>query len=183
MPSLLCFFFFLLFLFYLTLPIFLTVHGGDYKTVDGTGVRDFIHVVDLAKGHIAAVKYVLFTHHPSSILLTLLFRKLSSNPGCVAYNLGAGNGTSVLQMLEAMRKASGKPIPHKVMDRRPGDVASCYADPSLVRTTSPLPFSCPILPLCHILLLFVCFSLLRSPSPSPSRGRATHQIRRVTASC
>jgi len=92
---------------------FLSVWGGDYTTPDGTGVRDFIHVVDLAKGHIAAVK------------------KLTSNPGCVAYNLGAGKGYSVLQMLEAMRKASGKPIPHKIMPRRPGDVATCYADPSL----------------------------------------------------
>jgi len=92
---------------------FLSVHGGDYPTVDGTGVRDFIHVVDLAKGHIAAVK------------------KISSNPGCVAYNLGTGNGYSVLQMLEAMRKASGKPIPHKINPRRPGDAASSYSDPSL----------------------------------------------------
>lgn len=92
---------------------FLSVFGGDYATVDGTGVRDFIHVVDLAKGHIAAVK------------------KLESKPGCVAYNLGAGKGYSVLQMLEAMKKASGKPIAHKIMDRRPGDVAVCYADASL----------------------------------------------------
>jgi UDP-glucose 4-epimerase len=92
---------------------YLSVWGNDYNTPDGTGVRDFIHVVDLAKGHIAAVK------------------KLSTNPGCVAYNLGTGKGYSVLQMLEAMRKASGKPIPHKIMPRRPGDVGSCYADPSL----------------------------------------------------
>jgi UDP-glucose 4-epimerase len=90
---------------------FLSIFGGDYQTPDGTGVRDYIHVVDLAKGHIAAVKKL--------------------HPGCVAYNLGAGIGYSVLQVLDAMRKASGKPIPHKIMPRRPGDVAVCYADPSL----------------------------------------------------
>lgn len=92
---------------------FLNVFGGDYKTIDGTGVRDYIHVVDLAKGHIAAVK------------------KLNSNPGCLAVNLGTGQGYSVLQMVEAMRKASGKAIPYKIVARRPGDVATCYAEPSM----------------------------------------------------
>jgi len=91
---------------------FLNVFGGDYKTTDGTGVRDYIHVVDLAKGHIAAVK------------------KLSSNPGCIAINLGTGQGYSVLEMVEAMKKASGKPIPYKIVARRPGDVATCYAEPT-----------------------------------------------------
>jgi UDP-glucose 4-epimerase len=96
---------------------FLSVFGGDYKTVDGTGVRDYIHVVDLAKGHIAAVK------------------KLDSKPGCLAVNLGTGNGYSVLQMVEAMKKASGKEIPYKIVARRPGDVATCYADPSFAFKT------------------------------------------------
>jgi len=91
---------------------FLSVYGNDYKTVDGTGVRDYIHVVDLAKGHIAAVK------------------KLETKPGCIPVNLGTGNGYSVLQMVEAMKKASGKEIAYKIVPRRPGDVASCYADPA-----------------------------------------------------
>jgi len=91
---------------------FLSVYGNDYKTVDGTGVRDYIHVVDLAKGHIAAVK------------------KLDTKPGCIAVNLGTGNGYSVLQMVAAMKKASGKEIPYKIVPRRAGDVATCYADPT-----------------------------------------------------
>jgi len=90
----------------------LNVFGNDYNTPDGTGVRDYIHVVDLAKGHIAALK------------------KVESNPGCLAVNLGTGNGYSVLQMVEAMKKASGREIPYKIVGRRPGDVATCYADPS-----------------------------------------------------
>lgn len=96
---------------------FVSVFGNDYKTPDGTGVRDYIHVVDLAKGHIAAVK------------------KLSSNPGCLAVNLGTGTGYSVLQMIEAIRKASGKEVPYKIVARRPGDVATCYADPSFAEKT------------------------------------------------
>ncbi|XP_059908036.1 UDP-glucose 4-epimerase [Gadus macrocephalus] len=89
----------------------LSVYGDDYDTPDGTGVRDYIHVVDLAKGHIAALK------------------KLQDNCGCKAYNLGTGTGYSVLQMVKAMEKASGKKIPFQVAPRRDGDVASCYADP------------------------------------------------------
>uniref|UniRef100_A0A8C5BKH4 UDP-glucose 4-epimerase n=1 Tax=Gadus morhua TaxID=8049 RepID=A0A8C5BKH4_GADMO len=89
----------------------LSVYGDDYDTPDGTGVRDYIHVVDLAKGHIAALK------------------KLQDNCGCKAYNLGTGTGYSVLQMVKAMEKASGKKIPCQVAPRRDGDVASCYADP------------------------------------------------------
>jgi len=89
-----------------------SVYGNDYKTVDGTGVRDYIHVVDLAKGHIAALK------------------KLPSNPGCIPVNLGTGKGYSVLQMVEAMKKASGKEIPYKIVPRRFGDTATCYADPA-----------------------------------------------------
>ncbi|KAI4901194.1 hypothetical protein NFI96_026366, partial [Prochilodus magdalenae] len=91
----------------------LNVFGNDYDTVDGTGVRDYIHVVDLAKGHIAAL------------------RKLKDNCGCKIYNLGTGTGYSVLQMVKAMEKASGKEIAYKIAPRRSGDIASCYADPSL----------------------------------------------------
>ncbi|XP_041810119.1 UDP-glucose 4-epimerase isoform X1 [Chelmon rostratus] len=91
----------------------LNVFGNDYDTVDGTGVRDYIHVVDLAKGHIAALK------------------KLKGDCGCKVYNLGTGTGYSVLQMVKAMEKASGREIAYKVGPRRGGDVASCYADPRL----------------------------------------------------
>uniref|UniRef100_A0A3P9LAK8 UDP-glucose 4-epimerase n=2 Tax=Oryzias latipes TaxID=8090 RepID=A0A3P9LAK8_ORYLA len=91
----------------------LSVFGNDYDTVDGTGVRDYIHVVDLSKGHIAALK------------------KLKENCGCKVYNLGTGKGYSVLQVVKGMEKASGKEIPYKIAPRRGGDVASCYADPKL----------------------------------------------------
>lgn len=92
---------------------FLSVFGNDYETVDGTGVRDYIHVVDLAKGHIAALK------------------KLKENCGCKIYNLGTGTGYSVLQMVRAMEKASGREIKYKITGRREGDVAACYANPEL----------------------------------------------------
>ena len=91
----------------------LGVFGGDYDTPDGTGVRDYIHVVDLALGHVLALN------------------KLSENPGVVTYNLGTGQGFSVLQVVAAFEKASGKKIAYQVMDRRPGDIAACYADPTL----------------------------------------------------
>ena len=91
----------------------LSVFGGDYDTIDGTGVRDYIHVVDLAAGHLKALD------------------KLTENPGVVAYNLGTGQGYSVLEMIAAFEKASGKTIAHKIVERRPGDVASCYAEPAL----------------------------------------------------
>lgn len=90
----------------------LSVFGDDYETPDGTGVRDYIHVVDLAKGHIKAVE------------------KLVEKPGAVAYNLGTGQGYSVLDMIAAFEKASAKSVAYKVVARRPGDIASCYADPS-----------------------------------------------------
>jgi UDP-glucose 4-epimerase len=94
------------------LPI-LSVFGDDYPTTDGTGVRDYIHVRDLAVGHIHAVK------------------KLEDRPGIVTYNLGTGRGYSVMEMIRAFEKASGKKVPFKITGRRPGDIASCYADPSL----------------------------------------------------
>ena len=90
----------------------LSIFGNDYNTHDGTGVRDYIHVVDLAKGHIKSLD------------------KLKTNCGLVTYNLGTGNGYSVLDMVKAFSKASGKNIPYKIVDRRPGDVAMCYADPT-----------------------------------------------------
>ncbi|SHE19288.1 UDP-glucose 4-epimerase GalE [methanotrophic endosymbiont of Bathymodiolus puteoserpentis (Logatchev)] len=94
----------------------LSVFGGDYPTVDGTGVRDYIHVIDLVKGHLAALKAL----DDSSL-----------NIGCKAYNLGAGKGYSVLQIIAAFEQVTGKNINYKIVDRRTGDVAENYADPSL----------------------------------------------------
>ena len=91
---------------------YLGVFGNDYATPDGTGVRDYIHVVDLAKGHVLAVD------------------KLAENPGLVIVNLGTGQGYSVLDMVHSFEKVTGKPIPYKIMPRRPGDIDECYADPS-----------------------------------------------------
>lgn len=91
----------------------LRVYGGDYPTRDGTGVRDYIHVVDLCKGHVRALE------------------KLRQKPGVVTYNLGTGTGVSVLEMRQAFADACGRDIPYEVVDRRPGDVAECYADPTL----------------------------------------------------
>ena len=91
----------------------LGVFGNDYATHDGTGVRDYIHVVDLAKGHVLAVN------------------KLAQNPGLIIVNLGTGHGYSVLDMVKAFEKVTGKPIPYKIMPRRPGDIDECYADPEL----------------------------------------------------
>ena len=90
----------------------LQVFGDDYGTPDGTGVRDYIHVVDLAAGHVAAVE------------------KLGDLPGCTAINLGTGRGYSVLEMVAAAKAAAGREIPYKVVGRRAGDIATCYADPS-----------------------------------------------------
>lgn len=88
------------------------VFGNDYNTPDGTGVRDYIHVVDLARGHVAAIK------------------KLMTNPGLFICNLGTGMGYSVLDVIAAYEKACKKPIPYVIDPRRPGDIAQCYADPS-----------------------------------------------------
>ncbi|AYE33873.1 UDP-glucose 4-epimerase GalE [Clostridium septicum] len=90
----------------------LNIFGDDYDTVDGTGVRDYIHVVDLAKGHLKALE------------------KLNENPGLVTYNLGTGKGYSVLELVKAFSEASGVEIPYKIVGRRPGDIATCYANPS-----------------------------------------------------
>ena len=90
----------------------LSVFGDDYNTPDGTGIRDYIHVVDLAKGHIKALE------------------KINTNPGLVTYNLGTGKGYSVLELVKEFSKASGKQIPYKIVGRRKGDIEICYADPS-----------------------------------------------------
>ncbi len=89
----------------------LSVFGGDYPTVDGTGVRDYIHVVDLARGHLAALA------------------ALERQGGVVPVNLGTGRGYSVLEVVKAFEKASGQAVPCRIVDRRPGDIAACYADP------------------------------------------------------
>ncbi len=91
---------------------FLGVFGNDYDTHDGTGVRDYIHVVDQAKGHIKALE------------------KLKGSKGIFTYNLGTGKGYSVMEMLKSFEKVCGKPIKYKIMPRRPGDIAVCYADPA-----------------------------------------------------
>ena len=93
----------------------LNVFGNDYDTPDGTGVRDYIHVVDLAKGHVAAVKFV--TEHP----------------GCEVFNLGTGSGYSVLDMVHAFEEVNDVKVPYAIVDRRPGDLATCYADPAKSR--------------------------------------------------
>ena len=90
----------------------LSVFGGDYPTPDGTGVRDYIHVVDLAIGHLKAIEL------------------LDKEPGVVVYNLGTGQGYSVLEAIDGFKKASGKQVPYRISERRPGDIAKCYADPA-----------------------------------------------------
>ena len=90
----------------------LSVFGDDYDTPDGTGVRDYIHVVDLARGHVAAVKYA------------------TENKGCEVFNLGTGTGYSVLDMVHAFIDVNRVPVPYEITERRPGDLAVCYADPA-----------------------------------------------------
>jgi UDP-glucose 4-epimerase len=94
----------------------LSVFGSDYATPDGTGVRDYIHVVDLARGHLAALK------------------ALSVSAGVLTVNLGTGQGYSVLDVVRAFEAASGKKVPYRIVGRRPGDIAACYADPSKAKS-------------------------------------------------
>jgi UDP-glucose 4-epimerase len=94
----------------------LSVFGNDYPTVDGTGVRDYIHVVDLAIGHVKTLT------------------KLKNQTGVLTYNLGTGRGNSVLEMVRAFEKASGRPVPYKIVGRRPGDIATCYASTTLAES-------------------------------------------------
>ena len=91
---------------------FLSVFGDDYDTKDGTGIRDYIHVVDLAKGHLCALNYI------------------NDNKGSIAINLGTGTGYSVLEMVEAYKRVNGVEVPYKIVGRRDGDIAECYADPT-----------------------------------------------------
>ncbi len=93
----------------------LGVFGNDYPTPDGTGVRDYIHVTDLARGHLAAVKYA------------------NTHKGVEVFNLGTGNGYSVLEVVKAFEKVCGHPLPYVITDRRPGDIATCYASPDKAR--------------------------------------------------
>jgi UDP-glucose 4-epimerase len=90
----------------------LSVFGGDYPTPDGTGVRDYIHVVDLALGHLKALE------------------RLAARPGLITCNLGTGQGYSVLEMIRSFERVTGRPIPYEIVERRPGDIAACYADPT-----------------------------------------------------
>ena len=96
------------------LPV-LSIFGNDYDTKDGTGVRDYIHVVDLAKAHVKAIDKVL------------------SETGVDAYNLGTGHGYSVLEIVETFKRVNSIDVPYKIVDRRPGDIAECYADPSYAK--------------------------------------------------
>lgn len=91
----------------------LQVFGDDYPTIDGTGVRDYIHVVDLAKGHVSALQYLL-----------------KKSPNCYTFNLGTGHGYSVLEIVNAFERASGQTVPYSIVPRRAGDIAACYADAS-----------------------------------------------------
>jgi UDP-glucose 4-epimerase len=95
----------------------LQVFGNDYDTPDGTGVRDYLHVMDLAEGHVAALDHLL------------------AGAGSLTINLGTGRGTSVLELVHAFERASGQRVPYEIVGRRPGDVAACYADPSLAAQT------------------------------------------------
>ena len=93
----------------------LQVFGNDYDTPDGTGVRDYIHVLDLAEGHVAALRHLL------------------DGKGSITANLGTGQGYSVLELVRAFEKASGRPVPCEIVARRPGDIDACFADPALAR--------------------------------------------------
>lgn len=109
----------------------LSIYGNDYPTADGTGVRDYIHVVDLAIGHLRALE------------------KLTKNPGVITYNLGTGQGYSVLDMVKAFALASGKQIPYRITDRRAGDIARCYADPTLAHKELGWKAQCGIQEMCE----------------------------------
>ncbi|MBN8775829.1 GDP-mannose 4,6-dehydratase, partial [Thiomonas arsenitoxydans] len=93
----------------------LRVFGGDWPTVDGSGVRDYIHVMDLAEGHVAALRYLL------------------GHEGMLTVNLGTGQGYSVLQMVQAFGKSIGRDLPYEIVARRPGDIAECWADPAAAK--------------------------------------------------
>jgi len=104
---------------------YLNIFGNDYPTPDGTGVRDYIHVMDLAEGHVAALKYLANQHEGTS--------DSTSGTSPLIINLGTGHGYSVLEMVRAFQKVANRPIPYRITARRPGDIGICYADPSLAR--------------------------------------------------
>ena len=110
---------------------YLSVYGNDYDTHDGTGVRDYIHVVDLAKGHVAAVKYT------------------TAHQGCEVFNLGTGVGYSVLDMVNTFRDVNNVALPYKIVDRRPGDIATCYADPAKSETILGWKAQCTLADMCR----------------------------------
>jgi UDP-glucose 4-epimerase len=110
---------------------YLSVWGNDYDTPDGTGVRDYIHVVDLARGHVAALK------------------KLEGATGILTYNLGTGHGQSVLDMVRAFEQASGRKIPYSICERRPGDIPTCYADPGKAQRELGWTATKDVLTMCH----------------------------------
>jgi len=101
----------------------LSVYGNDYPTKDGTGVRDYIHVMDLAEGHVLALK-----------------KLEKEEKGLFIYNLGMGKGTSVLEMIETFKKENKVDVPYKIVERRPGDIATCYSDPT--KAAKELGFTC-----------------------------------------
>lgn len=107
------------------------VTGSDYDTPDGTGVRDYIHVVDLAIGHIKALQ------------------KLATHPGVVTYNLGTGRGYSVLEVIAAYQRATGKEIPYRLVERRPGDIGVSYADPTKAQNELYWVAECDIDDICR----------------------------------
>ena len=110
---------------------YLSVFGGDYDTEDGTGVRDYIHVVDLALGHVKALQ------------------KMDSIDDILTVNLGTGNGYSVLDMVNAFEKASNKKVPYKIVERRAGDIAKCFADPSYAKEVLDWEATCGIDEMCE----------------------------------
>lgn len=110
---------------------YLNVWGGDYATPDGTGVRDYIHVVDLARGHLKALEY------------------LAAQPGCVQVNLGTGKGYSVLDIVKAVAAASGREVPYRIAPRRAGDVAACYAEPALASQLLGWQAECGLTQMCE----------------------------------
>ena len=109
----------------------LMIFGGDYPTPDGTGVRDYIHVVDLACGHLAALDWLKQKH------------------GLHIFNLGTGQGTSVLEVVRAFEIASGKHVPYQIVGRRPGDIAQCYADSSRAARELGWKAQCDITEMCR----------------------------------
>ena len=121
----------------------LRIFGNDYATTDGTGVRDYLHVVDLATGHLRALEKIFSLSPPHSSLSFPRKRESSDVPDsaaalqhaggsrCLTYNLGTGTGYSVLEVVKAFEKASGRTIPYEITGRRPGDSAAIYADPAL----------------------------------------------------